>query len=85
MKSKKLLRFSIMDALELVLAENGISTPSRKTRKIIIKASEKISITVQNDLRRQQSDLDKEGMQNFPLYIESLRKALTSDKVLEKV
>lgn len=41
-----------MDALDLVLSQNGISTPSKRTRKTIIKVSEKISRSVQKDLKK---------------------------------
>lgn len=53
MKSKKLLRLTIMDALDLLLMENGIRSSSKKIRKTIIKASEKISNSVQQDLKKQ--------------------------------
>jgi hypothetical protein len=74
MESKKLLRFTIMDAIDLVLSENGISTPSKKTRKTIIKASEKISNTVQKDLRKshKQNELKKLEMDRFPLIFQRL-------------
>lgn len=54
MKSKKLLRLTIMDALDLVLMENGISYSSKKIRKTIVKASEKLSKTIQHELKKQQ-------------------------------
>lgn len=40
-----------MDALDRVFSENGI-IPSKKTRKSIINASEKISHNIQQDLKR---------------------------------
>lgn len=45
---QKLLILSIMDALDRVWSENGI-TPSKKTRQSILRAAEKISDDVQED------------------------------------
>lgn len=45
---EKLLTLSIMDALDRVWSENGV-TPSKKTRQSILRAAEKISNDVQED------------------------------------
>ena len=53
MKSKKLLRLTIMDAVELVLIQHGIHSSSKKIKKAVIRASEKISDSVERDLKKQ--------------------------------
>lgn len=63
-----------MDALDLVLSENGISTPSKKTKKTIIKASEKISNTLRKDLkqRHKQEKLKKMELERLPVILPRL-------------
>ena len=78
MKSKKLLRFTIMDALEVVLSKNGITTPSKKTRKTIIKASERLSNLVQKDLMttHKAHKIKKPTMSRPPLVSQWLEEAV---------
>lgn len=59
-----------MEALDRVFSESGI-IPSKKTRKSIINASEKISHNIQQDLKRQDKK-EKSGeveKRNAPLKI----------------
>jgi hypothetical protein len=48
MMLQRLLKLTIVDALDRVWSEAGI-TPSKKTRQTIIRAAEKISSEVQDD------------------------------------
>ena len=57
MMLQKLLKLTIVDALDRVWSEAGI-TPSKKTRQTIIRAAEKISNEVQDDFVR----ANKEGI-----------------------
>lgn len=48
---QKLLKRTILDALDRVWSESGI-TPSKKTRLTILKASEKISRDMEEDFKK---------------------------------
>lgn len=73
-----------MVALDLVLSENGIGTPSKRTRKIIIKVSEKISDTVQKDLRkkRRQNKLKKLETEGLPMVVQRLEEGVLAQGIL---
>ena len=51
MAFQKLLKWTIVDALDEVWSKSGVS-PSKKTRQTIIKAAEKISQDIQDDFVR---------------------------------
>lgn len=48
---EKLVKSSIMDALDLVWSQSGI-IPSKKTRRTILEAAEKISLEVEVDFKK---------------------------------
>lgn len=62
---EKLLKLSIVDALDRVWSEAGI-TPSKKTRRAIITAAEKISNSVQEDFihENKQKELHKQAWES---------------------
>lgn len=69
-----------MDALYLVLSENGISTPSKKTRKTIIKASDKISAVLQKDLKKRdsQENMGRLEMERLPAILRRIEEEVSA-------
>lgn len=57
--SKKVLRLAIINGLDQALFNIGIALTSKKTKKAISKASQKISIEAANDLRKQDKKEEK--------------------------
>jgi hypothetical protein len=71
---EKLLKLSIMDALDQVWSEAGI-TPSKKTRETILEAAEKISNNVEEDsmMANKKEEVDSAALANLTARTHSTR------------
>jgi hypothetical protein len=59
--NKKELRLSVREALTQVLGTYQIETPSKKTTKLIEKASKKLSKELRDELKKQTRKMAKAG------------------------
>jgi len=83
---QKLLKLTIMDALDRVWSESGI-TPSKKTRRTILKASEKISLDMEEDFRKANKTklLAGENWHRYAAATPRMKKSPPSDAETEHV
>ncbi len=78
--SKKVIRLTIINAVDQALSDSGIISMSKKTQKAIVKASGKISEKAQQDLKKQgEEQVDKKKSKKV-----KIRKIKISKKLPKK-